>query len=131
MQGLRPGLRQSIGKPQSKKRRHHLKGQEGGEKGVERIGAGAGIGGRPIIGTVIGIYSRKKGGSQRGQRPRPLATAPARQLRSGPETWTTRPEEAKGQRGQEGLSRLQQAEDAWPERPVYSEAREVKAQAQG
>lgn len=42
-----------------------------------------------------------------------------------------RPEEVKGQRGHEGPRGLQQAEDAWPESPVYSEAHEVKAQAQG
>lgn len=30
---------------------------------MERIGVGVGIGGRFIIGIVIGIYSRKKGGS--------------------------------------------------------------------
>lgn len=42
-----------------------------------------------------------------------------------------RPEEVKGRRGHDGPSGLQQVEDAWPERPVYSEAHEVKAQARG
>lgn len=41
------------------------------------------------------------------------------------------PGEVKGWRGHKGPSGPQQAEGAWPESPVYSEAHEVKAPSQG
>lgn len=45
-------------------------------------------------------------GVREAQTSRPLATAPAQQLRRGREVWTTRLEEVKGQRGHEGPSGL-------------------------
>lgn len=122
---LMQGLRHSISKPQSKKRPSPQRPGAWGGKCAERVSAGAGKGSRPIW-----------GGGQRGPGIQTTGCCSSLQLKrvgggGGGAGWPTRSGEVKGWRGHEGPSGLQQAEDTWPERPVYSEAHEVKAQAQG